>query len=218
MTADRDHTSQGSEGPAKLAGIPTEPLLGLLITFLSCIPLCKHVCLCALIFALENKVSYCLPSLKTVCWMLVLYSSTTDHKSRKFSSGVGSLSQRPHHEEKRECGNVASCLSTEHLVRVVQRPWREVNTSVLRLHFDIEDLICCPLPFLIFPTKPSGHGGRREVSRLVAPPPSSPSQQNLGCDDSEASARGWRVGKCRSLTISVPRGESRENLGQTQPL
>ena len=52
----------------------------------------------------------------------------------------------------------------------------------------------------------------------MAPPPPSPSQQNLGGDDSEASAGGWHVGKWRSLTISVPRGESRENLGQTQPL
>ena len=69
MTADRDHTSQGSEDPAKLTKISAEPLLGLLITFLSCIPLCQHMCLWALIFALENNVSYCLPSLKTVYWM-----------------------------------------------------------------------------------------------------------------------------------------------------
>ena len=49
MTADRDHTSQGSEGPAKLAEIPAEPLWGLLITFLSCMLLScfSRVRLCA---------------------------------------------------------------------------------------------------------------------------------------------------------------------------
>lgn len=127
MTADRDHTSQGSEGPAKLAGIPTEPLLGLLITFLSCIPLVKHVCLVCSHICL-GKTRSVTASLSEDCLLNVGAVSllTTDHKSRKFSSGVGSLSQRPHHEEKRECGNAASCLSKglskEHLVRVVQRP------------------------------------------------------------------------------------------------
>ena len=49
VTADCDHTSQGSEGPAKLAEIPAEPLWGLLITFLSCMLLSRfsRVRLCA---------------------------------------------------------------------------------------------------------------------------------------------------------------------------
>ena len=75
--------------------------------FLSCIPLCKHVCLCALIFALENKVSYCLPSLKTVeCWCCIRapLTSSPGSSAQELVLSVSGLTMK-------RSGNVASCLS-----------------------------------------------------------------------------------------------------------
>ena len=75
--------------------------------FLSCIPLCKHVCLCALIFALENKVSYCLPSLKTVecrCCIRAPLTSSPGSSAQELVLSVSGLTMK-------RSGNVASCLS-----------------------------------------------------------------------------------------------------------